>query len=275
MAPALICGFCMQNSDFWTRITSLYGSQTWSVVLCMQNSVISTGITSLYGTQPSSLIFAGKTVWFAPEWQVYMSSSPYLRFFFMQNSDFRTRLTNLYWSHTSSVVLSTHNSVFSTRIKRLYGFQPSPVVSCMQINDFNTRMASLYGFELSSLVLFMQNSDFKTNVYWSKPSSVVFACKTATFGPAYKSLWVPDITCRFVHAKQRDEQLNYLSLCVLALICGFCMQKIAFWTRITGLHGSQTSSVVFAFKTATFGPAYKSLWVPDLTRRFVLAKQRV
>ena len=128
------------------------------------------------------------------------------------------------------MVLRTHNSVLSTRIKRLYGFQPSPVVSCMQISDFNTRMASLYGFQLSSVVLFMQNSYFKTNLYWSQPSSVVFACKTATFGPAYKSLWVPDITCRFVHSKQRDEQLNYLSLCV------------------------KPSSVVFAFKTATFGP---------------------
>ena len=26
--PALLCGFCMQNSDFRIRITSLYGSQT-------------------------------------------------------------------------------------------------------------------------------------------------------------------------------------------------------------------------------------------------------
>ena len=25
----------------------------------------------------------------------------------------------------------------------------------------------------------------------------------------YKSLWVPDLTCRFVHAKQRDWHLNY------------------------------------------------------------------
>ena len=39
--PTLICGFCMQNSAFWTRLTSLYGSQTWPVVLCMYNSVLS------------------------------------------------------------------------------------------------------------------------------------------------------------------------------------------------------------------------------------------
>ena len=31
--PAFICGFCMQNSDFWNRITSLYESQTLTVGL--------------------------------------------------------------------------------------------------------------------------------------------------------------------------------------------------------------------------------------------------
>ena len=36
MGPVLICCFCMQNNDFCTRITSIYGSQTWPVDLCMQ-----------------------------------------------------------------------------------------------------------------------------------------------------------------------------------------------------------------------------------------------
>ena len=104
-------------------------------------------------------------------------------FFFMQNSDFKTRLTSLYWSHTSSVVLSTHKSVISTRLKRMNGFQLAPVVLCLRISDFSTWITSLY---------------------WSLPSSVVFTCKTAIFGPAYKCLWVPDLTCRFVCTKLRD-----------------------------------------------------------------------
>ena len=103
--------------------------------------------------------------------------------FFMQNSDFRSRLTSLYGSQTASVALSTHNSVLSTRIKRLYGFQPSPVGLCKQNGDFSIWITSLY---------------------WSQPSSVVFVCKTATCGPACKSLWVPDLTWRFVHTNQRD-----------------------------------------------------------------------
>ena len=149
----------MQNSDFWTRKTSLYGSQTWPVVLCMQNSVPSFRITSLYGSPPLSVVLC------------------------MQNSYFRTR-------HTS-----------------LYGSQTSPVIWCMQII-------------VPSIVI--------TNLYGSQPSSVVFACKTATLGPELqvsvgprphlgifhakqrlldqnnKSIWVPDMTCLFMHAKHRE-----------------------------------------------------------------------
>ena len=65
--PALICVFSLQNSDFWTRITYLYGSQTSPVVLCMQYSVISTRITCLYGSQTLSVVFAFKTATFGLE----------------------------------------------------------------------------------------------------------------------------------------------------------------------------------------------------------------
>ena len=93
--PALICGVYMPNSEFWPRITSLYGSQTSPALLCNQNGVICTRISSLYWFQPSSVVLC------------------------LQNSDFRTRLTSLYGSQTSSVVLSTHNSVLSTILSRL------------------------------------------------------------------------------------------------------------------------------------------------------------
>ena len=42
--PALICGFCIHNSAFWTRISSLYGSQTSFVVLSTHNCVLNTRI---------------------------------------------------------------------------------------------------------------------------------------------------------------------------------------------------------------------------------------
>ena len=73
-------GFCMQNSDFWSRITTLYGSQTTPVVFCMENSVNSNRNTSLYGSQPSSVVFGCKTATFWPELQVSMDTTPHLSF---------------------------------------------------------------------------------------------------------------------------------------------------------------------------------------------------
>ena len=76
----------------------------------------------------------------------------------------------------------------------------------------------------------MRNSAISTrntSLYGSQPFSVAFAWKTATFGAelqvcmgprphlwflhakqrlldqSNKSLWVPDMTCRFVHVQQR------------------------------------------------------------------------
>ena len=68
--PALTCGLSMRNSDFRTRITRLYCSQTPPVISCVQNIFISTRITSLFGSQPSSVVL------------------------FIPNSDFMTRIYN-------------------------------------------------------------------------------------------------------------------------------------------------------------------------------------
>ena len=224
---ALICGFCMQNSDFSIRITSLYGSQTSPMVFCIQNSDFSNRIASLHGSQPSSVVLC------------------------IHNSDIMTRINSLYGSQISPVILSMQNNVINIRITSVYGSQPSSVdfacktatfgpelqVSmgpsphlwflhakqrlldqnyksllvpalisgfCMQNSDFRTRITSLYGSQTSPMVFCIQNGDFSTRIaspYWSQPSSEVFACKIATF-QNYKSLWVPDLSNGFLHAKQ-------------------------------------------------------------------------
>ena len=167
--PTRICGFPIQNSDFWARITSLFGSQASPGIFCMQNSVPSIRITSLHGSQPSRVVFGWKTATFGPEKQVSMGPrhdlslcecktvwyasdllvsmcpNPHLCFFLMQYNAFWTRISSLYGSQTSSVALSTHNCELNTRIKRLYWFQPSPVALCMQNSDFRTRITSLWG----------------------------------------------------------------------------------------------------------------------------------
>ena len=78
--PALIWGFCIPNSEFWPRITSLYGSQTSPALLCNQNGLICTRISSLYWFQPTSVVFACKTAWLASESLVSMGPSPHVWF---------------------------------------------------------------------------------------------------------------------------------------------------------------------------------------------------
>ena len=97
--PDLICGLWRQNSDFWTRITNLYGSQTSPVVLCMHYSVISTRNTCLNVFQPLSLVFACKTATFGAELQVSMGPSPHV-WFLDAKQQFWTGLTSLYGSQT-------------------------------------------------------------------------------------------------------------------------------------------------------------------------------
>ena len=57
-----MCGFCMQNSDFRSRKTSLYGSQTSPMVFCIQTATL------------------------APELQVSMGPNPHLWFLHAKQS---------------------------------------------------------------------------------------------------------------------------------------------------------------------------------------------
>ena len=175
----------------------------------MQNSVICTSNTSLYGSQPSSVVFATKTATCGPELQVSTGPRLHLSFctcntawlaleilvlwlpvlicgFCMQNSDFWSRITSLYGSQTSPVILCMQNSVICNRMTTLNGFQPSFVVLCKPNSDFWSRITSLYGSQISPIVLCLQNSVISitiTSLYGSQPSSVVFGCKKATVGP--------------------------------------------------------------------------------------------
>ena len=138
----------------------------------------------------------------------------------------------------------------------------------------------------------MENINFSTwitSLYVSQPSSVVFACKTAHFGPEfqvsmgpsphlqclhakqrvlaqnYKSLWVPDLTCPFGQSKRRDLHQNIKSIRVPALICGFCMQNSDFWTRIANLYGSQISPAVLCLQCSVSSIRNTSLYGSQLS----------
>ena len=123
------------------------------------------------------------------------------------------------------------------------------------------------------------------------------ACKTGYLASELLVSMGPSPHLWFLHAKERLLEQNYKSLWVPDLTCRLVHQTILISTRITTLCGSYTSPVVFACKRAwlawellvSMGPGtylwflhakqrpldqnYKSLWVTDLTCRFVHAKQ--
>ena len=97
----------------------------------------------------------------------------------------------------------------------------------------------------------MQNSDFSTRIaclYGSQPSSVVFACKTATLAPELQVSMGPRPHLRFLAFKTAPE---------LQVSIG---PSPPLWF----LHSKQRLS----------DQNYKSLWVPDLTYGFFHAKER-
>ena len=149
----------MQNSDFWTRIANLYGSQISPAVLCLQCSVSSIRITSLHGSQPSCVVFgcnratfgqekqvsmsprhnlslcAWKIAWLAPELLVSMCPNPHLWFLHAKQRILDQNFKSL-WVPDLISGLSTHNCELNTRIERLYWFQPSPVAFACKTASF-------------------------------------------------------------------------------------------------------------------------------------------
>ena len=194
--------------------------------------------------------------------------------FCIQSSASLIRITSLYVSHTSPVVLCMQNSVIRTRITSFYGSQTSPVVLCMQNNVIIIRISSLYG---------------------SQPSSKFLQTKQRLFDQNYKTLWVPDLICGYCK-ENSDFRTRITSLSGSQV---FGIQNSDFGTRIASLYGSHPSFLVLTFKTATLAPElqvskgpsphlwflhakqrlldqnYKSLWVPDLTYGFLHSKQHL
>ena len=170
------------------------------------------------------------TAWLAPELLGSMGPSPH-PWFLHAKQRLLDQSTSLLGYQTSPVVLCMQNGVICTRIKSLYGFQLSPVVFCILNSDFRTRITSLcrridptccfcmqnsyfwtritslYGSQTSPVIFCLQNSvpSFRiTSLYGSQSSSVFLHSKQRLLDPNNKSLRVPDITCRFVQAIQRD-----------------------------------------------------------------------
>ena len=145
----------MQNREFWTPITNLYGSQRSPVVLCMKYRVISTRITCLYRSQPLSVVLSGKTVPFGAEQQVSMGPRHPLSF-----------------------------CACKTAPELQVSVGPRPHQSFCAC-----KTACLASELLGSM--------------GPRPHLWILIAKWRLLVQNYKSLWVPHMTCCFVHVQQR------------------------------------------------------------------------
>ena len=148
----------------------------------MQNSVISTWITCLYGSQPSFVVFASKTATLGPDLQVCMCPRPHLWF----------------WAHiTAWLAQEKIDYIGSSPHLWLYACQTATLgleqqASVGPRNDLSFCACTTACFA-SEILVSMGLS----------PHLWFLHAKRPVLYPNNECLWVPDLTCHFVHAKQR------------------------------------------------------------------------
>ena len=206
--------FACKTADFWTRITSLYGYKTSPVVLCMHNSAwLAPELQVSMGSSPHLWFCALKTATLELKLHVSMGPRPHLWFCACKTAWFSTRITSLYGSQPSSVVLDakqrcTHNSVSFCALlapELLVSMCPCPHLWLLHAKQWIlVQSTSLYGYQTSLVVLCMQNGVIYTRMIkftWVPDhSSVVLCLQNSDFKhQTYKSVWVPVLICSFEH----------------------------------------------------------------------------
>ena len=124
----------------------------------------------------------------------------------MQTSAFWSRITSLYRSQASPVVLCMQNSMICTRMTSLYGFQPLSVfISSCKTVTFGPVLQVCMGpsphvwfcaFKSATLALELQGSVVRI------PHLLFLHANFRLMNQDNKSLWVPDMTCHFVNVQQ-------------------------------------------------------------------------
>ena len=170
------------------------------------------------------------------------------------------------------------NSVFRTRITRLYGSQASPVVLCMQNSVISTRITSLWRTLPSSVALFIQNSDFGAKLHvpvCPRPRLWFCACKTAWLASELLVSICSSPHFCFLHEKIACFGPELQVSMVPRPHLSFCAGKTAWLAPELLVSISPSPHLRFLLaKQRLLDQNYKSLWLPDLTRRFVQEKRR-
>ena len=149
------------------------------------------------------------------------------------------------------------NSAFWTRITNLYGSQRSPVVLCMQYNVISNRITCLYKYQPLCVVFAGKTAPFgpEQQVSMGPRHSLSYcACKTSGLAPEFLVPMGPSPHLWFLHAKQRllEQHTSLHGFQTSHVVV--CMQNGVISTRNTALYGFQPSPVVFGCITVSFGP---------------------
>ena len=230
---------CMQNSDF--KYQTYKSVCRWIDLICglmhSKERLLGPELHDSMGPRPHLWLCACKTVCLASELLVSMSTSPHRVAFACKTATLWTRncmslrVTDLTcrFSACKTACLASELLVSTGPSLHLWFFLMKYNVRAKQ-RDFWTRMTNLYGSQISPVVFVHAiTAWFSTRItcfYKYQPLSVVFAVahNSAFWHENNKSLWVPDIPCRFVHAKLRALASWITSIyCVPAFICGFWM----------------------------------------------------
>ena len=169
------------NNAFSIRIISLYVSQPSFGVFACKTSTLGPKLQVSMIRRSHQWFFAFKTASLAPELQVSMGPSPHL--WCMENNENSIRITSLYGSQTSSVVFASKTTTLGTEL---------------QVSMGPSRHLLFFTYKTVPLASELPFSMGPSSLLW------FFQAKQRLLDQNYKSLWVPDLTCRFVHSKQRD-----------------------------------------------------------------------
>ena len=157
-------------------------SQASPDIFCMQISMISIKITSLYGSQPLCVVFTCKTATFGHELLDSIGPSPLLCFF-IQNSGFWTSI---------QVSMGTRPHL------SFYAYKTAWLASEILVSMGSSHHLWFCAYKTAWLAPELLVSIDPSPHVW------LLDAKQRLLDWNKKSPRDPDITCRIVHAKQRD-----------------------------------------------------------------------
>ena len=166
------------NSDFSTWITNLYCYLPWSEVFACKPATFGAELQVCMGPRHHLSFCASNTAWLAPELLVSMGPNPHL--WFLHAKQRILDWTKKYLSHRCNLSFCASNQ------------------SDLHQNDKFIMVPALISCKTATL-----RPDLQVCM-GPRPHLWFLHTQLRILDQNFKSLWVPDLICGFVDAKQRD-----------------------------------------------------------------------